>query len=384
MIKKKVLIVVPSFAIGGTIVSLNSMLSLIDTSRYDINIFALSRGGEYLNRLPNCTILPENMWLSHSVNGLGRFKGCVNKIFRIVRASCRRLRLSVEPLLCRFADKQFNFDQYDTVVCYVESIANVVCHYPAKRRVAWIHCDYKRYLSLVKKDETKIYEAFDSVVCVSEFAKKVFVECMPTMASKMMAIHNVINVDDIKQKAKERIDDERFKTDDFTIVSAGRLDPVKQFHLIPKLASDIKRRTDKNFVWYIIGGEKGAEEYVDGIKQDIERLGVSKQVVMLGEKSNVYPYMAKANLYVSTSLSESYPLVINEAKALGIPIVSNNFGSVAESVENGVDGFIVSLEGGEMCDLICELVNGNLHIENNDYYTKDINKQKYTLIYSVL
>ena len=365
--KKRVLIVIPSFNIGGTIVSLNSLLALIDTSKYDIDIFAFNRQGEYLNRLPNCTILPENVWLSHITSNLRGVKNVVNKCIRVVRAICRRLGWSVEPLLCKLADKQVHFQQYDTVVNYAESIADVVCHYPAKRRVAWIHCDYKRYLTLVNnRNETKAYEKYDNVVCVSEFAKGVFVECIPQMESKTVAIHNVINSDDIKQKAQEVINDERFKTDCYTIVSVGRLDPVKQFHLIPQLVADIKQQTDRKFVWYIIGGDRGFASYVDNIKQDIERLGVSEQVVLLGEKSNVYPYMANADLYVSTSASESFPLVINEAKALGVPIVANNFGSAYESIEEGVDGFVVPLDNGYMSEKIARMISGFVELQTKD------------------
>lgn len=367
MNKKKILIVVPSFSIGGTIVSLNSLLSLIDTNKYDIDVFALNRVGEYLNRLPNCTILPENTWLSYIPHTLGGQSNIINKILRVIRAGCKRLGWSIEHLLCKLADRQINFSQYDTVVNYAESIADIVCHYPAKRRVTWIHCDYKRYLTLINgKNEKKAYEAYDNVVCVSEFARGIFVKCMPQMESRTVAIHNVINVDEIKQKAKESIEDNRFITDSFTIVSAGRLDPVKQFHLIPQLAANIKLKTDKKFVWYIIGGDRGFSSYVNNIKQDIEHLGVSDQVVLLGEKSNVYPYMAKADLYACTSLSESFPLVINEAKALGVPIISNNFGSAAESIENGVDGFVVSLENEAFCEKMLLMLSEQVELPHKD------------------
>lgn len=44
--KKRVLIVVQSFSIGGTIVSLHSLLSVIDTMKYEIDLFALVREGD--------------------------------------------------------------------------------------------------------------------------------------------------------------------------------------------------------------------------------------------------------------------------------------------------------------------------------------------------
>lgn len=384
MKKKKILIVVQGFSIGGIIVSLNSMLSMLDTNKYQIEVFALNRAGEYLDRLPNCTILPENLWLSHATHTLGRFKNTINKGLRLLRAICRRIGWSIEPLLCRLADKQFNFSDYDTVVNYSESIAHVVCHYPVKRKVAWIHCDFKRYMNIVKRDETQVYGAFDMVVCVSEFAKELFAECIPTMASKAVAIHNIIDVLGIRKEAMNIVDDKMFKTDSFTIVSAGRLDPVKQFHLIPQIAAEIKQKTDRPFVWYIIGGGNGFLKYVDNIKHDIDSFGVSEQVILLGEKSNIYPYMAKADLYVSTSLSESFPLVINEAKALGIPVVSNDFGSAAESVENEVDGWITSIEGEKMSCLISELIDCKISLPKSASSLEDENKRILTAIYQVL
>ena len=362
--KKRVLIVVHSFSIGGTIVSLHSLLSVIDTTRYEIDIFALVHEGVYLDKMPNCTVLPENIWLSHRYKNGGLYKRLFNKGVRVACSIVRRMGLSIEPLMCKLASRHVAFKQYDTIVNFDESIAHVVCHYPAKRRIAWVHCDYERYLSLIKGTEEKVYKAFDTVVCVSEFAKSSFCRCLPQMQDKTVAIHNVINVGLITEKAQEPIDDARFITDGYTIVSAGRLDPVKQFHLIPQLAADIKKQTDKKFVWYIIGGHRGFDTYVDGIKRNIAELGVSDYVILLGEKSNVYPYMAKADLYVSTSLSESFPLVINEAKALGIPVVSNNFGSAAESVEDGVDGCVVCVEDAQFTDRIVRLIEGELVLQN--------------------
>ena len=380
---KRILIVIPSFAIGGTIVSLHSLLSFIDTSRYSVDIFALNRKGEYLDRMPNSVVLPENIWLSYTLNEGGIFKRILNSLLRIVRAACRRLRMSIEPFLCKMADGKINFQEYDAVINYSESIANIVCYYPAKRRITWVHCDYERYLTLVNRDESKIYEAFDTVVCVSEFAKSVFCKCMPHMKDKTVAIHNIINTKDILEKAKEPIDDCNFKTDGYTIVSVGRLDPVKQFHLIPSLAAEIKKQTDKKFVWYIIGGDRGFESYVNGIKQDIVKLGVTEEVVMLGEKSNVYPYMAKADLYVSTSMSESFPLVINEAKALGVPIVSNNFGSASESVIDGIDGYVTSISDETITKTITAFIDGCLNISKSDYAYTDKNEYIIHQVYSI-
>ena len=96
--------------------------------------------------------------------------------------------------------------------------------------------------------------------------------------------------------------------------------------------------------------------------------------------------MAKANLYVSTSLSESFPLVINEAKALGIPVITNNFGSAVESVEDGVDGFVVSLENNALCDKILSILLKQVELPARDvkHVFADKNQRIISDVYSII
>jgi glycosyltransferase involved in cell wall biosynthesis len=97
----------------------------------------------------------------------------------------------------------------------------------------------------------------------------------------------------------------------------------------------------------------------------------------LGEKQNIYPYIAKANLYVCTSLSESFPLVVNEAKALNIPVISNNFPSVRESIHDGIDGYVVPL--GSMASKIVDLMNNRHSIQAFNIDNEEIVNKLYNL-----
>ncbi len=76
--------------------------------------------------------------------------------------------------------------------------------------------------------------------------------------------------------------------------------------------------------------------------------------MLLGEKYNPYPYIARANLLVNPSVSESWSYVINEAKVLGTPIVCTDFGCAYEVVEYGVNGYYEPIE--KMADRIAWLV----------------------------
>lgn len=382
--KKNILIVIPSFGIGGTIVSLQSLLSLIDTSKYEIDIFALDRKGVYLDKMPNCRVLPENKWLSFRCNNGSVFTKIFVQCLRFLRISLSKLGINILPFLCKIGGRQIGSKDYDVVVSYVESISKIVCYYPAKKRVAWIHCEYARYLNLNKiKPEEKEFKLYDKVVCVSEFAKKGFIEAIPSAKDKVVAIHNIINEEYIWTRAKENIElDRKFVLDSFTIISVGRIDLVKQFDKIPFIAKEIKEKTNIPFRWYIIGG--GDKSIEQTIIENIKRYNLDDVVILLGEKINVYPYMNKSDLYVSTSLSETFSLVIHEAKILNIPIVTNDFGCAAEVVENNIDGYIIPIN--KMSNTIVSLMKDKVvfnKIKQNLLNKNYNNDNLYKLIYSI-
>lgn len=355
--KKKILIVIPGFSIGGTIVSLHSLLSILDTSRYEVSLFALSRSGVYLNKMPNCTILDENIWLSYRYHGSNVFKKLFVGALRIIRIGLSKIGINIVPILARIGSNQIKTMQYNAIVSYSESINSIVCHYRAKKRIAWIHCEYSRMLKLYGiTSEKRTYQQYDNIVCVSQFAKHDFCSHYPEFEHKVSVVYNVIDVDRIRSLANEKIDwDLRYDNDCFTIVSVGRLDPVKQFDKIPQIASQVKQLSPKPFKWFIIGGEREVETLEKDIKKSICSYDLEENVILLGEKTNVYPYMARANLYVCLSSSEAFPLVVNEAETLGLPVVSNRFGAVYESVEDKVDGYVVELQ--EMPTTIAGLMN---------------------------
>lgn len=344
--KKRLLFVIPNFAIGGITSSLRALLSALDYSKVDVDIFCRQKTGPLKEGFTQVRILPENIWLSAGIEEGGLLKKLSFSIFKGIRVGLRSIGIDMNRVYGKIGGHHFKTDEYDAVISFHEGLSPIVCYYPAKKRIAWIHSDYIRHRAMVGRNEEKQYNLYDKIVCVSEFARSVFANTYPSLSDRVIAIHNIIPVEQIRLKAKEDADnlDERFLTDAFTIVSVGRLDPVKQFDLIPFIASSIKEKTVIPFKWYIIGGARGYGDVDTFMSNAIRENNVEAEVILLGEKKNVYPYVEKADLYVCTSESESFPLAVNEAKALGIPVVSNTFPSVKESLVDGVDGCIVSID----------------------------------------
>ena len=372
--------VIPSFAIGGVTSSLYAFLSLIDKEKYDVYLFCRNHTGPLKETFEKCcTVIPENIWLSVCIVEGCWLRNICCLVLRCFRGVLGKLGVNLYPIYGSIGGKQIGSKKYDVVVSFHEGLSPIVCFYPAKRHIAWIHCDYRRYLDAVGRKELREYALYDKIICVSEFVKNIFSDIYPSVADKVFALHNVVDKNLIYQKAKENINDLRFDSSCFTIVSIGRLDPVKQFERIPAIAAEIKRLAkNRPFKWYIIGGSRGFADAESRIKSDINERHLNDTVILLGEKNNVYPYLAKANLLVCTSLSESFPMVVQEAKALNIPVVSNNFPSVFETIEDNVNGIITNID--TMPKAILRVINGNLTMNDNAYNMKN-ELEKFQLLF---
>lgn len=343
----KILIVLPSFYNGGTNTCLRSLLPVLKDKRFDIDIFAITNEG------------PNKEFALKYANVIG-FTGekdtkCQKKTFRQRLAlgvkQCKKLlckiKIDISSIVFKRVAHQLEMNKYDLIICYQEGITTHFCSYFKNTpKIAWIHCDYERYLKTTgKSPENKLYRDFSKVVCVSEYTREKFLKYVNS-CKEVIALHNIIDFNLIVERAKQKIIDEKYLNDSIRIVSVGRINEVKRFSEIPYIVKQLKEKGLTNFRWYIIGD--GDKNETDKLKFNISKMKVN-EVVLLGNKDNPYPYMRQADLFVSTSISEACPCVLSEAKVLGVPIVATDFGSVYEFITNGEDGLISSITDMAEC-----------------------------------
>ena len=360
---KRILVITGSFAIGGSRSSLYSLLSVLDTKKVQVDVFARERIGPLKDIMPNCRILPENSWLSHHIYEGSRLRKWLSLVLYFFRGSLQRVGLDLFKLYNSIGGKQIRSDTYDAVIGFDETLARFVSYIPAKKRIVWLHSDYRRYVG--GRDESKYYERMDYVVCVSRFAKEAFLSVLPQFEPKVIIIRNAINVEDIIAKSMLVTPEvECYFPHDyektFTIISIGRLDPVKQFEKIPAIAADVKRRLDGklSFQWLIIGG--GDADVKRMIEKEIEAYHVEDEVRLIGSQANPYPYLAKSDLNVCTSSNETFSYTIHEGLALQVPFLCNDFEGALDSVHVGQEGYIIPI--ADMPAKIVELINSPIHI----------------------
>jgi glycosyltransferase involved in cell wall biosynthesis len=215
---------------------------------------------------------------------------------------------------------------------------------PDRRRRVWL-----------RRAAAKLVDAY---VTVTPMLAKTALEQGDCDSSRLHVVPNGIDVVRFVPSASRRrkIRDELGIPDDAWVVgTVGRLAPEKDHALLvdamaPLLAAG--RRL-------VIVGD-GAE--CEALRARIERLPGREYVHMLGERKDVESILAALDAFALTSRTEGLPLVLLEAMAAGVPVVSTAVGGIPDLVEDGVTGFLVpAFERAPLTDRLASLsTNGSL------------------------
>lgn len=354
--KKRILFIVTYMDTGGISRSLQHFLNWYDTSKFEVDVYAMVHQGAFNGQFNNCTLLPKNMLVEDSVAHLDQQTGLSKVISAFLKTADKVTKYAVQRFLFRRAGRQLlRRKHYDAVVGFSEGLPSLfvsMMNHPNK--IGWIHCDYASYMKVgTGRTEEGVYRNLNSVVCVSEYTRSSFVNIYPAMQDKTYAIYNIIDDKMMVEKSKEDVGIPYDKTL-FNIVSIGRIDPVKRLSIVPELAKKVMD-AGCSFRWYIVGPKGGSPEEYNLLKENVKKYQMEETVLLLGEKTNPYPYIANADLLVNTSISEACPYVVNEAKILGTPVVCTDFGSAKEFIDYGVNGYYEPIE--KLANRITWLIN---------------------------
>jgi glycosyltransferase involved in cell wall biosynthesis len=101
----------------------------------------------------------------------------------------------------------------------------------------------------------------------------------------------------------------------------------------------------------------GDGDLQDKMKTYGEELGHRGKVSFLGNQSDVYPFLQKADLFLMPSKFEGMPMTIIEAMGTGLPVVASAVGGVPDMMVNRESGMLVSCEPEAVASAVCELLD---------------------------
>jgi glycosyltransferase involved in cell wall biosynthesis/tetratricopeptide (TPR) repeat protein len=173
--------------------------------------------------------------------------------------------------------------------------------------------------------------------CVEDYAK--WLELKDK--SNTHAVHNGFNVEEIiaasgsSSRAGLRTVN-RIDPDVDVIGTAFRFTAVKQpFLWVDAARHVLAERPNCRFIMY------GDGELRSAVWDYIRTKGVSRHFTLPGQVKDLYRRLPLLDLFMLSSRSEALPNVLLESQAAGVPVVAFDVGGIAETMIDGVTGFLV-------------------------------------------
>lgn len=188
------------------------------------------------------------------------------------------------------------------------------------------------------------HNAVSRVLAISEVIHRNVLATLPVTPDRVLTLHDAV---DTALFSPDRVD--RFAVrreagiaDDCIVVGfTGRFSPGKGLEEFVRAALEL--HAGYPGVRFLIAGEAshGEEEYARTIRALARPLELKRALVFLGFRADVPAVMASFDVLAFPSHAESFGVVLIEAMAMGIPVVSTDCDGVLDIVVDGVTGIYV-------------------------------------------
>lgn len=390
--KKRLFINIHYLEIGGAERALLGLLSALDPNKVEIDLFVNQHTGEFMSLIPDYVNLlpeiPEYTCIERPIKDIlkeGHFciavrrllalwehkkyiKGGINDNGEHYTSFFQYVADSVDGAL-----RSLKFlGEYDLAISFLHP-HNIVLHkVKAKKKICWIHTDYST-IHVNKEKELKIWKGYDKIISISDECAIAFIKTFPELSDKVMVIENILSPNFIKNQANiEEPNKEivlyRENGNVINILSIGRFHPAKNFECIPNVCAELEKQ-GVNFRWYVIG--YGPDKK---IQDALDKFNMRHRMILLGKKSNPYPYIKACDIYVQPSKYEGKSVTVREAQILRKPVVITNYPTAKSQVKDGVDGIIVENTPALIAKGIVSLIND---IPKRKYIEEYLSKHDY-------
>lgn len=360
---QKILIASYDLGVGGIESALVTFIKNINRDNNEITLYLENKRGELLKELPKNVIVKQHKVFNLKLKLLQKLLNSLNKIKFLIT----------------------NFKEYNFSCCYAtySLSSNFLARSASNNNAIYIHSDYTQVYKNNIHDINNFFnkrklDKFRFIIFVSNESKDNLLSYYPKLANKSLVINNFIDNERIINLSKEKIKETKPRGKKLFLF-VGRIDE-KSKNLTRLINSfEIALNSNKNIILWIIG--TGPD--LNLVKKLVKDKKLEKNIFLLGQKSNPYPYFKLSDYIILTSDYEGFPVIYGEAITLKKPIittidVSDEFISISNNY-----GYICKKDEKDIANTIINVVEH----DNLKYKELDINKMnedKYNFLKQIL
>lgn len=176
--------------------------------------------------------------------------------------------------------------------------------------------------------------AADLVICISDFTRaQLMALCDPQHWSKLHVVHCGVELDRYQPR-----DSTRTTGDPVQVLAVGRLSHEKGHLMLLAAVAELRRRSlFAQFTFVGDGPLRGR------LEAEAKRLEIEDLVTFTGAagQDEMPAFFARADIFCQPSFAEGIPVVLMEAMAVGLPVVSTSVAGIPELVGHGRTGLLL-------------------------------------------
>ena len=394
---KRLFISMHYLELGGAETALIGLLNAMDYSRYEVDLFLHSHRGEMMHFIPKeVHLLPEIK--EYSMIEKPMMEALRKGSFRVVLA-----RLKAKWLYKRYLKRKgltesaaiFQYigdavtpvlpsleylGEYDMVISFLNPHNIVLNKVLAKKKICWIHTDYT-HIDVNAELELPIWASYDYVISISPDVTRNYLQVFPSLKGKIVEMENILSTEFVRKRAEEFDASAELVGDGVKVLSVGRFCEAKNYDNVPDICHRI-REQGLNIRWFLIG-------YGDDslIRQRIHKAGMEDFVIILGKRSNPYPYIKACDIYAQPSRYEGKSVTVREAQILRKPVVVTDYPTAKSQIKHGVDGVVVPMDNDSCAKGMADFIQNNQlqrqivdYLQTHDYGNLNEIEKLYNLI----
>lgn len=335
MIMKKILFIIWSYSQGGGAEKiLSNLVNHLDPSKYEIDILEIEHYN--IKREPtnsNVNVLP---YLFD-----GRKTSKIYKLYKYLRVLVPNL-IRMKSTIKKY-DYEISFNYLYPTYLLSKNTKNISWFHGSIENLLHDETNRNRQLEHLKK--------VNKIVAISDDTLNSIETVYPQLRGKIDKVYNGYDLDLIKHKATEQIDN--IQAD--SLIFIGRLEHAKGVMELLDLYKSLFDLGIRKHLYYIGDGVEKTT-----LIDKINEYGLNDYVHVLGYILNPYPYIKEASYIVSCSKAEGFPTIFVEGLTLGVGFVSTPVGGTKELFNQEKCGYV-----GELNQLKSYLYE-ELNKEKND------------------
>lgn len=183
-----------------------------------------------------------------------------------------------------------------------------------------------------------LYPLADRVIAISGGVRDYLVDDLMLSEGKIVSITNPIDIGRIQQLSQELVNHPWLTRRDKPIILwVGRMEPLKGLTHLVGAFERVLKQIDARLIIVGEGSERGR------LGDLVTERGLQQKVLFAGHQMNPFRYMSRSSVFALSSLGgEGFPMVLVEAMACGLPVVSTDcVAGPAEILQNGKCGILV-------------------------------------------